>query len=316
MSNLKEEACRKAFTQALLELAKKDSSIIALTTDATGSVSLGDFKKELPEQFIEVGIAEQDMVGISAGLAAFGKKPFACGPASFMSARSLEQIKIDVAYSNTNVKLIGVSGGVSYGALGESHYSVQDLATMRAIANLTVILPSDAVQTTALTEMLTKHTGPVYMRMGRGAVPDIYNSTAKFEIGKAYKYADGCDVTIIATGEMVYNALRAAELLKAKGISAGVVDMFTIDPVDKQAIITAANETGAIVTVEEHCVHGGLGAAVAEVVVENCPVAMKIIGFPPETLIGGTPKQIHAHYGLNPESIADKTIILLKKKSR
>lgn len=310
----KEASCRNAFTDELLALAKEDPSIVALTSDATGSVTLGNFCKELPAQFVEVGIAEQNMVGIAAGLATTGKKPFVCGPASFIAARSYEQIKVDVAYSHTNVKLVGVSGGVSYGALGESHYSVQDLASMRAIADLTVLLPADAPQTAVLTRALASLDAPTYMRMGRGKVPTIYNGDEPFQIGKAYTLREGNDLTIIAAGEMVYVAKEAAILLSACGIEARVLDMFTIKPLDEEAVKAAAEETGAIMTLEEHSIYGGLGAAVAQVVVENKPIPMQILGLPSEVLVSGSSSEIHRHYGLYPENVAEACKKLLQRK--
>ncbi len=310
----KEAACRNAFTQELLKQAREDKRIIALTSDATGSVSLGDFSRELPGQFVEVGIAEQNLVGSSAGLASTGKKPFACGPASFLAARSFEQVKVDVAYSGMNVKLIGVSGGVSYGALGESHYSVQDLASMRAIANMTVLLPADAVQTAALTRELVSFEGPVYMRMGRGKVPCVYEGREHFEIGKAYCLKEGTDLTLIAAGEMVDKVREAARELEEAGIKARVLDMFTIKPLDEEAVIRAARETGAILTVEEHSVCGGLGGAVAQTAAEHCPVPMRILGLPSEVLVGGSSGEIHRHYGLCPSNIVKEAKKLVERK--
>lgn len=209
--------CRKMFTDTILELAKKDKNIVVLTTDARGSVTLDKFAEQLPGQFVEVGIAEQNSVGIGAGLATCGKKVFVCGPACFLSARSLEQIKVDVAYTCTNVKIIGVSGGVSYGALGTSHHSLQDLAVMRAIPGISIILPCDIHQTRKMTEALAEYEGPVYVRMGRNAVNDVYNeSNAAFEIGKANILMDGKDITIIGVGETVRHAMDAGLLLKKK----------------------------------------------------------------------------------------------------
>lgn len=311
---VKEAACRNAFTEELLKQADKDRNIVALTSDATGSVSLGEFCQKLPGQFVEVGIAEQNMVGIAAGLSTTGKKPFVCGPASFMAARSYEQVKVDVAYSKTNVKLVGVSGGVSYGALGESHYSVQDIASMRALANMTVILPADAAQTTAITRELCTFEGPVYVRIGRGKVASIYEGTENFRIGKAHLLRNGSDITLIATGEMVYVAQQAAIELEKEGIHARVLDMFTVKPLDEAAIVKAAMETGAVLTVEEHSIYGGLGAAVAQIVVENYPIPMRTLGFPSEVLVGGSPTEIKAHYGLNWENIAEECRRLLRKK--
>jgi transketolase len=294
---------RKAITETLLELAKKDARIYALATDSRGSVTLDDFAKELPGQFVECGIAEQDAVGIGAGLAVAGLKPFVCGPASFYSTRAAEQVKVDVAYSHMDVKIIGVSGGVSYGALGGTHHAVQDIALMRAIPNLQVFLPADANQAVALTKALAASTEPAYVRVGRGAVPDVYGPDAPFEIGKAVKLRAGKDVALIACGEMVYHAARAAKLLASEGIEASVYDMATIKPLDEAAILEAA-EADAIVTIEEHSIKGGLGGAVAEVVCQKHPVKMRILGLPDEPLFNGESKDVFAHYNLTAEGVA------------
>ncbi len=305
--------CRKMFTQTLLELARDDRDILAVTSDASGSVTLDDFKKNLPEQFIECGIAEQNEVGISSGLASCGKKPFVCAPACFLSARSLEQVKVDLAYSNQNVKVIGISGGVSYGALGMSHHSLQDIAVMCAIPNITVILPSDRFQTRELTRQLTQHIGAVYVRMGRGATPDVYSENdVPFTIGKANRLRDGGDGTFIACGEMVHTALKAAKLLEGQGLQMRVLDMHTLKPLDKQAVLDAARQTGYIVTAEEHSIHNGLGAMVASVVVQSAPVPMRILALPDEPLITGTSQEVFEHYNLTPQGFADAMLALRK----
>lgn len=297
--------CRKMFTDTLLELAKKDKKIIVLTTDARGSVTLDKFAQELPQQFVEIGIAEQNSVGIGAGLATCHKKPFVCGPACFLSARSLEQVKVDAAYTHTNVKLIGVSGGVSYGALGTSHHSLQDIAVMRAIPGIAVVLPCDIYQTRKLVETLVEYDGPVYVRMGRNAVPDVYTEdNVPFQLGRANRLLDGGDITIIGAGETVRIALDAGRLLQEKGIKARVVDMHTLKPLDEETILKAAAETGRIITIEEHNIHGGLGAAVAEVVAQNKPVPMKILGIPDEPTVTGTSAEVFNHYGLTAENAA------------
>ena len=297
------KACRKAFTETLLEIAKTDENIWALATDSRGSVTLTDFAKELPGQFVECGIAEQDAVGIAAGLTLEGKTAFVCGPASFYATRSAEQVKVDVAYSHRDVKVIGVSGGVSYGALGGTHHAVQDIAFMRAVPNLQVFIPADAAQAAAMTKALACSGEPAYVRMGRGDVEDVYTGECPFEIGKANILKNGGRAASIACGEMVYPSLKAAEILADEGIDVTVIDMHTIKPLDESAIIEAA-KTGLIVTVEEHSVKGGLGGAVAEVVCEKCPVKMKILGLPDETLYSGTNKEVFEHYGLTAEGIA------------
>lgn len=307
-------ACRKAFTDTLLELAKQDKSIVAVTTDARGSVTLGDFAKELPGQFVECGIAEQNAVGISAGLAHSGKKAYVCGPACFYVARSLEQVKVDVAYNRTNVKILGVSGGVAYGALGATHHSLHDIAALRTFPGMNVVLPCDARQTERLVRLLVGVDAPVYIRVGRAAVPDVYeNDDFTLEFGKANMLADGTDLTIIATGETVYHALRASEKLKAQhGINARVLDMPFIKPLDTEAILKAAAETGRIITVEEHSRFGGLGAAVAETISEN-PVPVKILGIPDEDVIHGNSKEIFAHYGLDTDGIVRSALEFVQK---
>ena len=304
--------CRKAFTDTLLELAQKDRDIIALTSDARGSVTLEQFAKELPDQFVEVGIAEQNLVGIGAGLAVCGKKPFVCGPACFLSARSLEQVKVDVAYSNTNVKIIAVSGGVSYGPLGSTHHALHDLAVMRAIPNLTIVFPCDVHQTRKLTETLTQFPGPVYVRMGRGAVADVYpENDVPLTVGRANILLDGKDIAIIATGEMVRPALDAGLILKKQGIKARIIDMHTIKPLDQEAVLQAACDTGNLITVEEHSIYGGLGAAVAEIVTQNYPVRMRILGIPDEPAITGDPAQVFKYYQLTAEDIAAAALAML-----
>ena len=305
--------CRKIFTETILELAKENPEIMVLATDSRGSVTLNEFAEKLPEQFIEIGIAEQNLVGVSAGLATGGLKPFACAPACFISARSFEQVKVDLAYSNTNVKLIGISGGVSYGALGTSHHSLQDIAMMRATAGMTVILPCDNTQTKQLTKTLVNFDGPVYVRMGRGAVEDVYEKEAEFIIGKANQIADGTDITIIGTGETVILAKKAAKELKKDGISARVLDMHTLKPLDTEAILTAAEETGKIITIEEHYALGGLGGAVAEILAVNKPTPMRILGIPDEQTVTGNSAEVFKHYGLTIKNLCKNAKELLEK---
>lgn len=294
----------RVFTDALVELGKKDKNIVAVTTDARGSVTLTDFAKELPEQFVECGIAEQDAVGISAGLASCGKKVFVCGPACFYVARSLEQVKVDVAYSGQPVKILGVSGGVAYGALGATHHSLHDIAVLRTFPGMQVVLPCDARQTRKLVEQLVDYPHPVYVRVGRNAVPDVYeDNNFDYQIGKSIQLQDGKDLTIIATGETVWHALQAGKRLAEEGISTRVIDMHTLKPADTEAIVKAARETGRIMTVEEHSMYGGLGAIVAETVSQNCPVPMRILGIPDENAIHGKPLEIFHYYKLDAEGI-------------
>ncbi|CAN7555139.1 transketolase family protein [Paenibacillus sp. LjRoot56] len=306
---------RQVICETLLELAKDDRDIMVLASDSRGSAAMAPFAKAFPDQFVEVGIAEQNIVGISAGLAHSGKKPFVTSPACFLSMRSIEQIKVDVAYSGTNVKLVGISGGVSYGALGMSHHSVQDIAVARAIPGLSVILPADRHETKRMTEALVNHNGGVYIRIGRNAVDDVYEShDYEFIIGKSVRMRAGTDITIIATGETVRVALDAHEALKQVGVSCRVINMHTIKPLDEQSIIQAAIETGHIITVEEHSVLGGLGAAVAEVVVQNHPVPMRIIGIPDEPAIAGKSAEVFEHYGISKSNLKQIALKMLGKQ--
>jgi transketolase len=305
-------ACRKSFTDTLLSLAREDKNIVAVTTDARGSVTLGDFAKELPAQFVECGIAEQDAVGISAGLAHSGKKVFCCGPACFYVARSLEQVKVDLAYSKNPVKILGVSGGVAYGALGATHHSLHDIAVLRTFPGMNVVLPCDARQTAKLVKFLVDFPEPVYIRVGRVEVPDVYeNDDFDFEIGKANMLQDGKDLTIIGTGETVYHALKAGKELAAKGISARVLDLSWIKPFDKEAVLKAAKETGRIITVEEHSRFGGLGALVTEAISE-CPVPVRILGIPDENVIHATSPEIFHHYGIDSDGVVASALDFLK----
>ncbi|WP_090910656.1 transketolase family protein [Paenibacillus sp. cl141a] len=305
---------RQVICDTLLELAENDKDIMVLASDSRGSAAMAPFANKYPQQFVEVGIAEQNIVGMSAGLAHSGKKPFVTSPACFLSMRSIEQIKVDVAYSATNVKLIGISGGISYGALGMSHHSVQDIAVARAIPGLAVILPADRHETKKMTEALVNYEGGVYARIGRNPVADVYESDEyDFEIGKAVTMKDGSDLTIIAAGETVRIALGAAEALANDGVTCRVLNMHTIKPLDEAAIIAAAAETGHIITVEEHSIYGGLGAAVAEVVVQNAPVPMKVVGIPDEPAIAGKTAEVFRHYGITADHIKQLALELINK---
>lgn len=307
-------SCREAFCSELTELGRKNPEIVALTSDAKGSTALGVFANALPAQFIEVGIAEQNEIGMAAGLAAVGKRPYVCAPASFMSARALEQIKVDVAYSRMNVKILAVSGGISYGPLGASHHSVHDIAVFRAFPGLRVILPCDETQTKALLRELEKSDAPAYIRVGKAAMPRIYPSDAQFEIGKAVRPRDGNDLTIIACGEMVYPALQAAERLAGEKIAAAVLDMHTLSPLDDEAILEAAR-TGPIITIEEHSINGGLGAAVARLTATHQPVPMRTLALPDfENAIAGPSPDVFKHYGMDCDGICKAARELLEKR--
>lgn len=299
---------RKAICDVLLKEAETDKDIVVLCSDSRGSASLAPFADAYPEQFVEMGIAEQDLVSVSAGLAHCGKKAFAASPACFLSTRSYEQCKIDVAYSNTNVKLIGISGGISYGALGMSHHSAQDIAAMSAIPNMRVYLPSDRFQTAKLIEALLKDEKPAYIRVGRNPVEDIYTEdNCPFEMDKATVLAEGTDAAIIACGEMVRPAYEAAKLLEKDGIHATVLDMYCVKPLDKEAIVKAASNAKVVVTAEEHAPFGGLGSMVSQVVGAECPRKVLNIALPDAPVVSGTSKEVFDYYGMNAEGIA-KTV--------
>ena len=257
-------ANKQMICEVLMEAAKTDKNIVALCSDSRGSGSFTPFAQNYPEQFVETGIAEQNLVSIAAGLAKCGKKAYAVSPACFLSTRSYEQCKIDVAYSDTNVKLIGISGGVSYGALGMSHHSAQDIAALSAIPNMRVYIPSDAYQTEALTKALLKDEKPAYIRVGRNAVDPVYEEgNVPFEMDHATVVCDGSDVAIVACGEIVKPAKDAAKLLEQEGIYVRVLDMYCVKPLDREAVIETAKNVKAVVTVEEHAPFGGLGSMVA-----------------------------------------------------
>lgn len=298
-------ANRQVICEVLMEHAKEDRDVIVLCSDSRGSASLAPFASAFPEQFVEVGIAEQNLVSISAGMAKCGKKPYAASPASFISTRSFEQAKVDVAYSNTNVKLIGISGGVSYDALGMSHHSAQDIAAFASVPNMRVYLPSDRFQTRHLMEALLEDEKPAYIRVGRNPVEDVYEEgNVPFVMDKATVITQGTDVAIIACGEMVKPAMDAAKILKEKGISASVVDMYCVKPLDVETVIQAASGAKAVVTVEEHAPYGGLGSMVSQVVAGECPKKVVNMSLPDAPVITGTSREVFDYYGLNAEGIA------------
>lgn len=306
-------ANKQMICEALMEAAKADKDIVALCSDSRGSGSFTPFADTYPEQFVETGIAEQNLVSIAAGLAKCGKKAYAVSPACFLSTRSYEQAKVDVAYSNTNVKLIGISGGVSYGALGMSHHSAQDIAAMSAIPNMRVYIPSDHLQTKELVKALLKDEKPAYVRVGRNAVEPVYEEgNVPFEMDKATVVSEGTDVAIIACGEMVKPAKDAAAVLKEQGISASVIDMYCVKPLDRDAIIKAAQNAKAVVTVEEHAPFGGLGSMVSQVVGGECPKKVVNLTLPDAPVITGTSKEVFDYYGLNAKGISETAAELVK----
>jgi transketolase len=305
--------CRDAFAAALEDMATHDPRVCAVVNDSVGSSKISNFGKRFPERLINVGIAEQTMVGLAGGLANSGKIPFVCAAACFLTGRALEQIKADVAYSDANVKLVGMSPGMSYGELGPTHHSIEDLAWTRAIANMTVIVPADPIETDQAVRAAVEYRGPVFLRIGRTPAPMVHDDQYHFEIGCASQLRDGQDVTLIANGIMVYRALEAAELLAAQGVQARVLNMSTVRPLDKEAVLAAA-ETGGIVTAEEHTIFGGLGSAVAEVVVTNRPVPMRILGVPGVFAPTGSATWLLEYFGLTAQGICDAALELVKER--
>ena len=296
---------RQALCDALLKEAEHDKDVVVVCSDSRGSALLTPFADQYPQQFVEVGIAEMNLVGVSAGLAACGKKVYCASPASFLTTRSFEQCRVDVAYSNTNVKLIGISGGVSYGALGMTHHSTQDFAVMSSLTGMRVYDPSDHYQMTKLIEALLKDEKPAYIRVSRSATEDVYGENIEFELDKANVLSHGKDVVIVACGEMVPYAQKAAKALRDKGISVGVIDMYCIKPFDKETLLKEAEEASFVVTVEEHGPYGGIGAMTAQVLSEKAPKPLLQLNLPDEHLISGTNKEIFAYYGLDDKGIAD-----------
>jgi transketolase len=304
--------CRNAFAATLLALAEADPRIVAVVNDSVGSSNLKEFKKRFPERLVNVGIAEQNMIGVAAGLANGGLIPFVCGASCFLTGRALEQVKVDLGYSRSNVKLCGMSSGVAYGELGPTHHSIEDLAWTRAIGNMTVIVPADPTETAAAVRAAARFDGPVFLRLSRMPVPEVHPSGYEFEIGRAAQLRVGSDLTLIANGTMVCRALEAASLLERDGIRAAVLNLATVRPLDRQAIIDAAAR-GPILTIEEHTVVGGLGGAVAEVVVETHPVRMRLLGIPGEFAPTGSPAFLFEHFGLTPQGIRQAALQLTEE---
>jgi transketolase len=302
--------CRNAYVDTLSELARANHRIVGVVNDSVGSSKLEAFKKAFPDRLINVGIAEQDMVGVAAGLANGGRIPFVSAASCFLTARALEQIKADVAYSDRNVKLCGMSPGVAYGELGPTHHSIEDIAWLRAIDNIVVVVPADPIETAAAMRWAAAAEGPVFIRVSRMSVPQIYADDYTFRPGKAITVRAGDDVTIIGNGTVLWRALVAAEQLAAGGISARVISMPTVKPLDIDAVVSAAAETGGIVTAEEATTTGALGGAVAEVVVQHHPTRMKLLGVP-EFAPTGSAAYLLDRYGMSPDAIAEAARALL-----
>jgi transketolase len=311
----KPKANLEVFASTLLELAHQDSNLLVVTSDSRGSGKLAPFGKAVPGQIVEVGIAEQNLVGVAAGLAAAGKTVFAVSPACFVTARSLEQIKNDICYSDRPVKVVGISAGVSYGALGSTHHSLHDFAALRAIHNVTIIAPADNFETREAVLAVAKTEVPVYLRFGKKAMPNLSRPAEEFELGKASLVRQGTALTFIASGETVAPASDAAELLAKEGVECRVLSMHTIKPLDEAAVLSAASETGGVITVEEHSVHGGLGEACAALLLQagKC-VPFKIVGFPDEYTVTGGQVEIFKHYGIDGAGLANTARSVLPKR--
>ena len=304
--------CRVAFAQTLAEIAGGDARVVAVVNDSVGSSNLKEFREQFPERLVNVGIAEQNMVGVASGLANAGLLPFVCGASCFLTGRALEQIKADLAYSERDVKLCGMSSGMAYGELGPTHHSIEDLAWTRAIAGMTVIVPADAIETAQAVRFAAAMPGPFFIRVSRLPVPDVHESSYQFAAGRATELRDGDAVTIIANGVLVHHALAAADALAQEGISAAVVNMASVRPIDRGAIVRAARR-GPVVTVEEHTVAGGLGSAVAEVVVETHPVPMTLLGIPGVFAPTGSAEFLLEHFGLTAPGITVAARTLLSR---
>jgi transketolase len=306
--------CRDAFVAVLERLGAENSKIVAVCNDSVGSSKLGGFKAKWPERLVNVGIAEQNMVGVGAGLANGGLLPFVCGASCFLTGRSLEQVKADIAYSNANVKLVGISSGMAYGELGPTHHSIEDFAWTRVLPNLPVIALCDSIGTAAAVEWAAAYQGPVFLRLSRVGVPDLLPTGHKFELGKANLLRDGDAVTLIANGTLTHRMMKAADILASQGIEARVLNMATVRPIDVEAIVKAAADTGAILTAEEHSVYGGLGSAIAEVVVAEAPVPMKILGVPGIFAPTGSAEFLLDEFGMAPAAVAEAAIALIARK--
>ncbi|MDX2023723.1 MAG: transketolase C-terminal domain-containing protein [Deltaproteobacteria bacterium] len=306
--------CRDAFAATLEALAEQDPRVVVVCNDSVGSSKLSGFKQRFADRLVNVGIAEQNMIGVAAGLANGGKIPFVCGASCFLTGRALEQIKADLAYAKANVKLCGMSSGMAYGELGPTHHSIEDLAWTRAIADLAVVVPSDPIETREAVKFAHAYTGPVFLRLSRMGVPAVHTEDYQFAFGKADELRAGHDVTLIANGTLVTRCLQAAQRLGDGGISARVLNMHSVRPLDDAAVVAAARETGALVTVEEHTTRGGLGGAVAEAVVQGAPVPMAILGVPGVFAPTGSAEFLLDHFGMSVDGIVQAARGVIARK--
>jgi len=309
-------ATRDVYGETLAQLGESSQEIVVLDADLSGSTKTNIFAKKFPERFFNMGVSEADMMGTAAGLAAAGKIPFASTFAIFASGRAWEQIRQSIAYPKLNVKIVASHGGITVGEDGASHQAIEDIAIMRAIPNMTVIVPCDGVETRSVIQEIVKYDGPVYVRVARGKFPVVLPEDYKFTMGKGVVVRDGKDAAIIANGLMVSHALQAAAMLEKEGLQIQVINMSTIKPIDRELIIKVAQETGAIVTCEEHSIIGGLGEAVAGVVTEECPVPMKRVGIQDRFGQSGLAEELLIHYGLMPKDIAAAVKEVITKKQK
>lgn len=308
--------CRDEFAKTLEEMAERNPNICAVVNDSVSSTKLKSFRSRFPERFVNVGIAEQNMVGVGCGLANGGMQPYVAGASCFLTARAMEQIKVDLGYSNTNVKLCGMSSGMAYGELGPTHHSVEDVAWTRVIPNLAVVVPVDPIETRAALLFSELHMGPMFLRISRMPVCKVLADDYRFDLGKAVQLRDGRDVTLIANGVLVSRALDAARQLAAEGIQARVLNMSTVKPLDTEAILRAARETSRIVTAEEGFSVGGLGGAVAEVLALNHPVPMRILGLPDRFAPTGSAEFLLEHFGLTASGICSAAKELVRDRGK
>ncbi len=307
-------ATRDAYGKALVNIGKVNDNVVVLDADLSKSTKTYDFSKNFPDRFFNMGIAEQNLIGAACGLASCGKIPFVSSFAMFASGRAFEIIRNSVCYPKLNVKICATHAGITVGEDGATHQSVEDISIMRSIPNMTVLVPADGIETEKMIEEITKFNGPTYVRLGRSAVPNVFNDNYKFEIGKGTILKEGTDVTIIACGIMVNEALKASEILSQEGISAKVVNMSTIKPIDKELIINCAKQTKAIVTAEEHSIIGGLGSSVSEVTSSECPVIVEKVGIKDTFGESGTPNELMKKYGITSDDIVDACKVSISKK--
>ena len=307
--------CRDAYAKTLEEMAERDSRVCVVINDSLSSAKMTSFKTKHPDRFVNVGIAEQNMIGVGNGLANAGMVPYLCGASCFLTARAMEQVKVDMAYSRANVRICGMSPGMAYGQLGPTHHSIEDLAWMRVLPNLTVVVPADPIETAAVMRYSLEHIGPMYLRIARVPVRKVHSEDYEFKLGKAVVLREGRDVTLIANGLLVARALDAAEMLTLKGVQARVLNMSSVKPLDREAIVKAARETKCIVTAEEALVAGGLGGAVAEVLALEHPAPMRMLGVPDTFAPTGSAEFLLEHFGLTAQGMCDAAMELIAERT-